>query len=302
MESTKQRSWFGRTNIIPWSWKPGIYSNHLVHWLSITQFLRRISPESINLERKSNLDCFSDTHCTRVEFGRVTYWFCRPWGVGDDGRIGNLLEKTRCERGDISPKRRFYFSSRRYTNQTFWRRSGPENIHLGTASTNSMRKSKRFCWRITRVSTYYTSRLTSGCRWSDKWFLVHVTKLHIQPSRWTQSRTLLAEVRIIPYSTEVHWRYQNFSYEFGCQARKPHRWLLEYRWITRLVRFLDRFHTIYSIGRKTSRRINVVREETDKTASDIQARSFMARTLDEIGKKCPAEGEAKVVTWKAKTR
>ena len=34
---------------------------------------------------------------------------------------------------------------------------------------------------------------------------------------------------------------------------------------------------------------------TDKTASDIQARSFMARTLDEIRKKCPTEGEAKMV-------
>ena len=42
----------------------------LVHWLSITQKLRRTSQESINLERKSNLDCSSDTHCTRVEFGR----------------------------------------------------------------------------------------------------------------------------------------------------------------------------------------------------------------------------------------
>ena len=43
---------------------------------------------------------------------------------------------------------------------------------------------------------------------------------------------------------------------------------------------------------KTSRRIYVVREETDKTASDIQARSFMAKALDEIGKICWAEGEA----------
>ena len=34
----------------------------------------------------------------------------RPWGVGDDGRIGNLLKKTQCERGDISKrKRRIYF-------------------------------------------------------------------------------------------------------------------------------------------------------------------------------------------------
>ena len=34
--------------------------------------LRRTSQESINLERKSYLDCSSDTLCTRGEFGRVT--------------------------------------------------------------------------------------------------------------------------------------------------------------------------------------------------------------------------------------
>ena len=57
------------------------------------------------------------------------------------GRIGNLLEKTQCERGDISQTRRIYFSNRRWTNQNLWRRSGTENIHLGTASTNSRRES-----------------------------------------------------------------------------------------------------------------------------------------------------------------
>ena len=35
-------------------------------------------------------------------------------------------------------------------------------------------------------------------------------------------------------------------------------------------------------------------EINEKTAY-IQARSFMARALDKIGKKCPAEGEAKMV-------
>ena len=39
----------------------------------------------------------------------------------------------------------------------------------------------------------------------------------------------------------------------------------------------------------------VLVEINEKTA-DIQARSFMARTLGENGKKCLAEGEAKVVT------
>ena len=35
----------------------------------------------------------------------------------------------------------------------------------------------------------------------------------------------------------------------------------------------------------------MVRVETDKTAGDIQARSFVARALDIIRKKCLAEGE-----------
>ena len=54
---------------------------HLVHWLSIILLLRRTSQESVNLERKSYLDCSSDTHCTHVEFGRVTYWLqtLRSW-------------------------------------------------------------------------------------------------------------------------------------------------------------------------------------------------------------------------------
>ena len=46
----------------------------LVHWLSITLFLRKISQKSTNLERKSYLDCSLDTHCTREVFGRVTHW------------------------------------------------------------------------------------------------------------------------------------------------------------------------------------------------------------------------------------
>ena len=35
--------------------------------------------------------------------------------------------------------------------------------------------------------------------------------------------------------------------------------------------------------------------ETDKTAVNIQARPFMARTLEINGKACQAEGKAKVV-------
>ena len=40
-------------------------SFRLFHWLIITLYLRKTSQESINLERKSYLDCSSDMHCTR---------------------------------------------------------------------------------------------------------------------------------------------------------------------------------------------------------------------------------------------
>ena len=46
---------------------------------------------------------------------------------------------------------------------------------------------------------------------------------------------------------------------------------------------------------KSSRRKNVVRGETDKTAGTIQARSSMARALEINGEARQAEGEAKVV-------
>ena len=55
---------------------------------------------------------------------------------------------------------------------------------------------------------------------------------------------------------------------------------------------MDMSHSVYSIGRKTSRRIYVVREEINEKTADIQARSFVARTLGENGKECQAEREA----------
>ena len=140
-----------------------------------------------------------------------------------------------------------------------------------------------------------TSRLISGCRWSDKWFLVHFRKLHIPPSRWTQSQILLAERWIIPYSTEVHWRFQSYTHELGCQEREAHWWLMEYRWVSRFVWSLDRFHTIYYIARKTYWRIFVVRVEVNKKTAYIQARSSMARALEVNGKARQVEGEAKLV-------
>ena len=60
-------------------------------------------------------------------------------------------------------------------------------------------------------------------------------------------------------------------------------------------RILGQVSLIYFIGRKTSRRIYVVLGEINEKTADIQARSFMARNLENNGKECQSEGEAKVV-------
>ena len=165
------------------------------------------------------------------------------------------------------------------TDMQSWCRTWPHNGSRRIHAKQKLHKKPREAWK--------------------SWLFVHVRKLHLPPSRWTQSQSLLAERRIIPYSTVKHWCIQNYSYEFGCQARETHRWLVEYRWVRRFVWSLDRFHTIYFVGRKKSWRIYVVQREINKKTAHIQARSSMARTLEINGKARQAEGEEKVVWGKA---
>ena len=56
--------------------------------------------------------------------------------------------------------------------------------------------------------------------------------------------------------------------------------MLECRFKQTFVRFLERIHEIHYIERETSKRIDVVRGETDKDPNDYQIRSCMARGLD----------------------
>ena len=88
-------------------WQP--FKGPIIPFGSLVEYhplsLRRTSQESINLERKSYLDCSLATLCTRGEFWMGDFLVADLWGVGDDGRIGNLLEKTQCERGDISHRK-----------------------------------------------------------------------------------------------------------------------------------------------------------------------------------------------------
>ena len=116
-------------------------SFRLHHWLSITYFCER-SQESINLERKFFLDCSLDTLSTRREFGRVTYWSqtLTSWKRWTHWKF---IVKDQMHRRCFSQRKwKIHLSSRRWTNQTFWRRSETENIHFDTGTPNSRRRSR----------------------------------------------------------------------------------------------------------------------------------------------------------------
>ena len=210
---------------------------------------------------------------------------CRPWRVGNDGRIRNVV---------IFPKEEgeFIFPA---ADGRIKLPGGDQELRTSTLVRHhpSRGEGQRDFLGESEGSpppSPQDSLPDAGEARND--FLVHSRKLHIPPSRWTKSRTLLAKRRIIPCSAEVHWCVQNFVDKIGSYTRKPHRWLLEYRWIKRFVWFLDRFHSVYSIKWETSRWIHMVRVTTDKTAVNIQARSFMVRTVEKNAREREAEGEA----------
>ena len=93
--------------------------------------------------------------------GNLEGWHngCRHWGVGNDGRIRNLFKKTQRKGSYISQRKwNIHFP---VADGRIRRRSGTQNIHFDIGSPNWRRMSKRFYWRISRVSST-TSRLFSG--------------------------------------------------------------------------------------------------------------------------------------------
>ena len=142
---------------------------HLVHCLSIIQKLRRTNQESINLERKSYLNCSADTHCTRGG----------TWK--GDVLVSDLEELETMDAPEIYSKRlnatevifpkenENLFSNRRWTNQTSWRRSRPENIHLDTAASNSKNQKGLFHHLTTRFRMPVKQLMITGpCQETSK--------------------------------------------------------------------------------------------------------------------------------------
>ena len=175
----------------------------LVHWLSITLFLRKTIQESINLERKSYLDCSLDTLCTRGEFGRATYWLqtLRSWKRWTHRKS---TQRTQCERGDTSERKKknlfFPIADGRIkllggdqdlrTSTSIRERpiQGESHLDFLGESEGSLPQPHDAFW-------------DAGEAINDFWSMSgnFIFRYHIKPGQ-----TLLAERRIISYATEIH--------------------------------------------------------------------------------------------------
>ena len=89
--------------------------------------------------------------------------------------------------------------------------------------------------------------------------LVDSRWLHLSSSQWTSSSTPCAERRNFLHSTEIYWCDQIRAHWFGGQTREAYWRLLECWLEPKSVRHMERFYEIYSIERKTSHAIHVVR-------------------------------------------
>ena len=90
--------------------------------------------------------------------------------------------------------------------------------------THSEAGTNRKEWRFQQRTSWWTRSLSTDRihRWrgSPCRLLVNPRWLHLSSSHWTSSSTLRAEGRNIPYSTEIHWCYEVYSFRSGCATRK----------------------------------------------------------------------------------
>ena len=261
---------------------------HSVHWLIITLKLRRTSQESINLERKSYLDCSSDMLCTRGGIWK------------GDVLVADLEELETMDASEIYSKR---LNAKEVI---FPKEKGKYIFPIADGRIKTLGGDQDL-----RTSTLVRHR--PNREESNIDFLGESEGSLPRPQDslpdageaindfWSMSGSFKNRHHVEP-RVKLYWpREESFPFplKYIDVSRTTHTNLDEYRWIKRFVRSMDRFHSVYSIWRKTSRRIYVVAGEINDKTAGIQARSFMARTLGENVKECQAEGEAKVVTWKA---
>ena len=209
------------------------------------------------------------------------YGLYAGWIWNGDVLIADLEELETMDASEIYSKRlnakevtfpkekgEFIFSNRRWTNPTL---GGDQDLRTSTLIRQRPIRGEShldFLWESEgSLPPPHDSFPDAGEAINDFWLMSgnFIYRHHVEPRVKLYSpreESFPIPLKYIDVSRTTHT-----NFKFGCQARKTHRWLLEYLWVKRYVWSMDRFHSIYSIGRETSRRIFVVRGEIDEENS-----------------------------------
>ena len=177
--------------------------------------MRRTSHESINLKRNSYLDCSSDTHCTRGEFRRVTYWLqtlriWRRWTHRKSTRKRlNAKEVIFPKQGEfIFPIADGRIKDQDLRTSTLVRHrpiQGESHINFLGESEGSL-------------PPPHDSFPDAGEAINDFWSMSgnFIYRHHVEP----RVKLYSPREESFPIPLKYIWRIQNYSYELGCQTKK----------------------------------------------------------------------------------
>ena len=229
--------------------------------------------------------CSSDTHCTRVEFGRVTYWLqtLRSWRRWTHRK--STQKDSMRKRWYFPTKMENLFSSRRWTNKTL---GGDQDLRTSTLVRHRPIEGESNIDFLGEsegsLPPPQDSFPDAGEAIIDFWSMSgnFIYRHHVE--RRVKLYSPREESFPIPLKYIDVSRTTHTNLDVKQEKRIDDCWNIDGS--RDLSDSWTPFTQFISIRRETSRRIYVVQGETDKTAGDIQARSFMARALDKIGKKC----------------
>ena len=177
----------------------------------------------------------------------------RTWSHSQRIRVGSRYragEKTRCKKENL-----FFQSQMDESNPLEEMKTWEHPPWYGSDQFEA-----RFSWKIRRVSST-TSGLVSGCR-VKRWMSFGPCQETSHTAITLNPESNFTRREKNPYSTEIHWRNPELLIRIWMSSKRNASMIVG---ISIGSRYLSDpwtgFHSIYSIGRKTSRRIHVVRGE-----------------------------------------
>ena len=173
--------------------------------------------------------------------------------IGADGRVWTPRQEAQCK-GSVNADERWhiYISQSQMDQLKPWRRSTSETTHLNQGSSWTRRGTRRFSRRIRRTLFSNTSSRwlnTGRCR-SLKWFLSttgdFIFRHHVEP----RVKLYIPREESFPYSTEINWRYHNYTYVTGCDVGETNWWIQECGWRKTIIWCMDRVHKVHFYSTK----------------------------------------------------